>query len=913
MPTQSEHRPDPDVLLARVQRQEAAAQRGKLRIYFGSSAGVGKTYAMLVAARKLRSEGRDVVIGIAETHGREETASLLQDMEVLAPKVISYRNKELSEFDLDAALQRHPELILVDELAHSNVQGQRHPKRWQDVEELLAAGIGVFTTLNVQHLESLNDVVGGITNVRVWETVPDTVFDAADEVVMVDIPADELLARLKAGKVYVPHQAERAANNFFRKGNLMALRELALRRTADRVEGDVQAYRVDKSIESVWKTATAFLTCVGPDPGAERVVRAAARLASQLSADWHAIYVETPSLQRLPAAKRERILGTLQLAQELGATTAVMANAQVAESVIAYARSHNLSKLVIGRDPGRRLWPWQRSSGQKLALLAPDIDLVEIGRAAGPAAQNAGVQNAAQPAPLGTESADRRKAKRLRYLWAALACIAVTVASIPLGARFDRSNIVAIYILTVVLIAVRFGRGPAAMAALLSVGAFDFFFVAPRFSFAVSDVQYLLTFCIMLAVGLITGQLTAGLRFQVRVAAHREERAAALYEIARELSGAVQIEQVVKISDESIERIFHASAALLLPDAKGQLVMSVPRDGAALTVEIGIAQWAFDNGKPAGFGTDTLPGSDVLYIPLRAPIRPRGVLAVKARNRRLLRIPEQRQLLDTLAALIAISLERVHYVGVAQDALVRMESERLRNSLLAALSHDLRTPLTVLVGLAESLALTKPPLSPAQLETADAIQDEARRMSTLVGNLMEMARIESGEVKLNLQWQPLEEVVGVALESSRSMLQHHKVEVCIPRDLPLVRFDAVLLERVLVNLLENASKYTPPGSTVTLSAAVIEDRLSVSVSDNGPGLPKGQEEAVFQKFTRGERESATPGVGLGLSICRAIIEAHQGKIVGVNRPGGGASFTFTLPLGNPPVATAESEVRAVNG
>ncbi|MGO9512283.1 MAG: two-component system sensor histidine kinase KdpD [Steroidobacteraceae bacterium] len=913
MPTQSEHRPDPDMLLARVQRQEAAAQRGKLRIYFGSSAGVGKTYAMLVAARKLRSEGRDLVVGIVETHGREETASLLQDMEVLAPKLISYRNKELSEFDLDAALQRHPELILVDELAHSNVQGQRHPKRWQDVEELLAAGIDVFTTLNVQHLESLNDVVGGITNVRVWETVPDTVFDAADEVVMVDIPADELLARLKAGKVYVPHQAERAAHNFFRKGNLMALRELALRRTADRVEGDVQAYRVDKSIESVWKTATAFLTCVGPDPGAERVVRAAARLASQLSADWHAIYVETPSLQRLPAAKRERILGTLHLAQELGATTAVIANAQVAESVIAYARSHNLSKLVIGRDPARRLWPWQRSSGQKLALLAPDIDLVEIGRAAGPAAQNAGVQNAAQPAPLGAESADRGKAMRLRYLWAALACIAVTLASIPLAARFDRSNIVAIYILTVVLIAVRFGRGPAAMAALLSVGAFDFFFVAPRFSFAVRDVQYLLTFCIMLAVGLITGQLTAGLRFQARVAAHREERAAALYEIARELSGAVQIEQVVKISGESIERIFHASAALLRPDAKGQLVASMPRDEAALTVEIGIAQWAFDKGKPAGFGTDTLPGSEVLYIPLRAPIRTRGVLAVKARNRRLLRIPEQRQLLDTLAALIAISLERVHYVGVAQDALVRMESERLRNSLLAALSHDLRTPLTVLVGLAESLALTKPPLSPAQLETADAIQDEARRMSTLVGNLLEMARIESGEVKLNLQWQPLEEVVGVALESSRSMLQHHKVEVSIPRDLPLVRFDALLIERVLVNLLENASKYTPPGSTVTLSAAVIEDRLSVSVSDNGPGLPKGQEEAVFQKFTRGEREPATPGVGLGLSICRAIVEAHQGKIVGVNRPGGGVSFTFTLPLGNPPVAAAESEVRAVNG
>ena len=906
MPTSTEQRPDPDLLLAKVKRQEADAHRGRLRIYFGSSAGVGKTYAMLAAARKLKAEGRDAVIGVVETHGRSETAALVADMEILAPRLMEYRGKNLSEFDLDAALLRHPSLILVDELAHSNVQGARHPKRWQDIDELLAAGIDVFTTLNVQHLESLNDVVGGITNVRVWETVPDTVFDDADEVVLVDIPADELLERLRAGKVYLPQQVERAANNFFRKGNLMALRELALRRTADRIEGDVQAYRADKSIGSVWKTANALLTCVGPGPGSERVVRAAARLAGQLNAEWHAIYVETPGLQRLPAARREKILGTLSLAQELGATTAVIADADVATSVISYARNHNLSKLVIGRDPARRLWPWQRSSGQKLALLAPDIDLIEIGRTDG-VMQNGDAKSSSWPVIPGAEPSDNRKFKRLRYLWAALACAAVTLLSIPLAEHFDRSNIVAIFILTVVLVAVRFGRGAAALAAILSVLSFDFFFVPPRLSFAVSDVQYLLTFFIMLAVGLITGQLTAGLRFQARVAGHREERAGSLYEIARDLSGAVQIEQVVKISDESIERTFRASAALLLPDAAGQLIMTPSRADTTLNVDTGIAQWAFDKGQPAGFGTDTLPGSEVLYIPLRAPTRARGVLAVKARNRRLLRIPEQRQLLDTFAALIAIALERVHYVEVAQDAVVRMESERLRNSLLAALSHDLRTPLTVLVGLAESLALTKPPLSPAQLESTAAIQDEARRMSTLVSNLLDMARIESGEVKLNLQWQPLEEVVGSALNAAHGMLKQHVVEVRIPRDLPLVRFDALLIERVLVNLLENASKYTPPGSTVELSAQVVADRLSVSVSDNGPGLTVGREEAVFQKFTRGERESATPGVGLGLAICRAIIESHQGKIVATHRPGGGARFTFTLPLGNPPPAAEEPE------
>ena len=379
----SNERPDPDVLLARVKQQEVQAGRGKLRIYFGSSAGVGKTYAMLVAARKLKSEGRDVLVGLIETHGRAETAALLEGMVVLPRITVPHRSKSLTEFDLDAALARHPELILIDELAHSNAAGMRHPKRWQDVEELLAAGIDVFTTLNVQHLESLNDVVGGITNVRVWETVPDTVFDAADEVVLVDIPADELLARLKAGKVYMGPQAEHASQHFFRKGNLMALRELALRRSADRVEGDVQAYRVNKSIDSVWKTDAALLTCVGPDAGSERVVRAAARLASQLNTDWHAIYVETPDLQRLAPARREKILATMNLAQELGATTAVIANADIAGSIIGYARSHNLSKVVIGRDPVRRLWPWQRSSGQKLAMLAPDIDLIEIGRADG--------------------------------------------------------------------------------------------------------------------------------------------------------------------------------------------------------------------------------------------------------------------------------------------------------------------------------------------------------------------------------------------------------------------------------------------------------------------------------------------------------------------------------------------------
>jgi two-component system sensor histidine kinase KdpD len=697
--------------------------------------------------------------------------------------------------------------------------------------------------------------------------------------VLVDIPAEELLARLKAGKVYLSQQAVHAAENFFRRGNLMALRELALRRTADRVEGDVQAYRVDKSIGSIWKTATALLTCVGPDAGAERVVRAAARLASQLNADWHAIYVESPALQRLPAARRETILANLNLARNLGATTAVISSPDVAESVVAYARKHNLSKLVIGRDPSRRLWPWQRSSGQRLAMLAPDIDMIEIGREAKNRASAAGAGTASMTFP-GGDSPERHKRKRLRYVQAALACSGVTGLSMLLTDHFDRSNIVAIYLLTVVLVGMRLGRGPAALAAVLCVSAFDFFFVPPRFSFAVSDVQYLLTFAIMLAVGLMAGQLTAGLRSQARVALHREERAGALYELARDLSGAIKLDQVVKISDESIERTFHATVALLLPDETGRLALASSRNDTDLKFDIGIAQWSFDNAHPAGAGTDTLPGSEVLYIPFRAPVQARGVLALRPKNRRLLKIPEQRQLLDTFAALIAIALERVHYVDIAQDAVVRMESERLRNSLLAALSHDLRTPLTVLLGLAESLTLGKAPLSAEQRETALAMQDEARRMGTLVSNLLDMARIESGEVKLDLQWQPLEEVVGASLDSTRSLLKQHHVDVRLPPDLP---------------------------------AEVQGALLKVAVSDDGPGLPAGREEALFQKFTRGNRESATPGVGLGLAICRAIIESHHGTIIGVNRPGAGVSFSFTLPLGIPPVAATEVDVEVAHG
>ncbi len=884
-------RPDPDALLAQMQARAERAARGKLRIYFGASAGVGKTYAMLNAARKLVGEGKPVLIGVVETHGRADTQAVLEGLEVLPLKQVEYRGKSLAEFDIDAALNLHPPLILIDELAHSNAPGSRHPKRWQDVEELLDAGIDVFTTLNVQHLESLNDVVGGITSIRVAETLPDSVFDKADEVVLVDLPADELLARLKAGKVYQATQAERAAKHFFRKGNLIALRELALRRTADRVENDVQVYRIEKSISKVWKTDAALLACIGPRAGSEHIVRSCARLASQLNTDWFVVYVETPQLQRLPSSQRERILKTLKLAEELGATTAILTGSDIAREIVNYARSKNLSKIVVGR--GHKTWPWLVPHQKRISRFAPDMDLIEIGQGEGE--QFGPLREAGQ-----AKSAEEKTIQdsHWRYAWATGASLLMALIATPLLQLLDLANIVMLFLLTVVLVAVRFGRGPAVVAAVISVIAFDFFFVPPRFSFAVSDVQYLITFAVMLTVGLIIGQLTAGLRFQARVSVHRESRSRALYEFARALSGVLATEQIFETTRSHLERTFRAKVLLLLPDDSGRL--QPPAGQVPDALDTAIAQWSFDRATPAGIGTDTLPTSDFFYLPLIAPMRTRGVLALQPEGRRWILIPEQRQQLDTFAALAAIALERVHYIEVAQKALVGIESERLRNSLLAALSHDLRTPLTSLVGLSESLTRAKPPLPDVQQSVAEALHNEALRMSNLVVNLLDMARIQSGEIKLNLQWQFVEEVVGSALRASAVFLARHSVETRIATDLPLIQIDSLLIERVLCNLLENATKYTPAGSSIIIAAEVSGTMLDIAVRDNGPGLPAGKEDSLFEKFTRGEKESTTPGVGLGLAICKSIVQAHGGKIRAGKAPEGGAAIIFSIPLGTPP-------------
>jgi two-component system sensor histidine kinase KdpD len=886
-------RPSPDALLAEAKAQEAQARRGRLRIFFGATPGVGKTYAMLIEARRLRAQGLDVVIGVVETHGRSETAVLMEGLEILPRQTIEHRGRSLQEFDLDAALQRRPAVLLVDELAHSNAPRCRHPKRWQDVEELLAAGIDVLTTVNVQHIESLNDIVGGITGIRVWETVPDHVFADANEVVLVDLPPDDLLVRLREGKVYLPDQAERAIQNFFRKGNLIALRNLALRQTADRVDDQMRAFRRTSAQERIWHTRDTLLACIGPSDVDEKVVRTAARLATKLDSKWHALYVETPRTRRLPEARQHAILRTLKLAQDLGAETATVAAQDAVAAVLDYARHNNLGRIVAGRSTRvGRGWLARQAFSQRLGARAPDIDIMTVAREEESARRAAAAETASRE--------DARTPVSLRgYLYAALACAGITAVATPLLRHFDLANIVMLYLVGVVFVAHRFGRGPAVLAAILSVVSFDFFFVPPRLTFAVSDVQYLLTFAVMLIVGLVTGHLTAGLRYQARVALHREERARSLYEMSKSLSSALVEEQVVEISDRFVESTFHAKATILLPDLSDKL-QAPPAHGATPAYDLAVAQWCSDRNEPAGAGTDTLPATAQLYLPLKAPMRVRGVLVIEPKNPHLLMIPEQRRLLDTFAALIAIALERIHFVSVAQETLIKMESERLRSSLLSALSHDLRTPLTALVGMAETLSLDLVAAQSEHTDKAGVIREQALRTSRMVNNLLEMARLQSGDVKPRKDWQSLEEIVGSALKGLEPALSEHPVSLDLPADLPLVRCDPLLIERVLVNLLENAAKYTPPGTAIGVTARPAEEQLRVEVWDEGPGLPPGQERAIFAQFVRGEKESVIPGVGLGLAICEAIVEGHGGKIRAENRVPHGARFIFTLPLDEQP-------------
>ncbi|CAM6443975.1 two-component system sensor histidine kinase KdpD [Leclercia adecarboxylata] len=876
-------RPDPDKLL----EQAATPHRGKLKIFFGACAGVGKTFAMLSEAQRLRAQGLDILIGVAETHGRQETAALLAGLATQPSRRIHHRGRLVTEFDLDAALARRPALILMDELAHSNAPGSRHPKRWQDVEELLEAGIDVFTTVNVQHLESLNDVVSGVTGIQVRETVPDPFFDAADEVVLVDLPPDDLRQRLHEGKVYIAGQAERAIEHFFRKGNLIALRELALRRTADRVDDQMRAWRDRQGEEKVWHTRDAILLCIGHGSGNEKLVRTAARLAAKFGSVWHAVYVETPQLHRLPENQRRAILSALRLAQELGAETATLAEQAEDKAILRYAREHNLGKIVIGRRSHRR-WFNRDTFADRLAQRAPDLDLLIVALDDKPAALPA-------KTPDNRAFTEKWRIQLRGCLVAVLLCALITFIANQWLPDFDAANLVMIYLLGVVIVALFYGRWPSVLATVINVVSFDLFFIAPRGTLAVSDVQYVLTFAVMLAVGLLIGNLTAGVRYQARIARYREQRTRHLYEMSKALAVGRTQQDIAHTSQQFIHSTFHARSLILSPDREGALRPLTPVSGMTPWDEA-IARWSFDKGQPAGAGTDTLPGVPYLILPLQH----QGVAIVEPSNLRQLMIPEQQRLLETFTLLVANALERLALTASEEQARLASERESIRNSLLAALSHDLRTPLTVLFGQSEILTLDLAAEGSRHAPQASEIRQHVLNTTRLVNNLLDMARIQSGGFNLKKEWLTLEEVIGSALKTLEPGLGGRHIALDMPDPLALIHVDGPLFERVLINLLENAGKYAGRKAQIGIHASVTPEQLQLEVWDTGPGIPAGQEQAIFDKFARGNKESAIPGVGLGLAICQAIVEVHGGTITAHNRPEGGARFCVTLPRDTPP-------------
>jgi two-component system sensor histidine kinase KdpD len=908
-------RPNPDQLLARVERDKVKARRGRLKIFFGAAAGVGKTYAMLLATRERRSENIDIIVGLVETHGRKETAALMEGLEVLPPKLIEYRGTTLREFDLDAALKRKPSIILVDELAHTNAQGCRHPKRWQDIEELLDAGIDVYTALNVQHLESLNDDIGQISGIRVWETVPDTVFEEATEVELVDLPPDELLNRLNEGKVYLPQQAQEAIKNFFRKGNLIALRELALRQTANRVDAQMLDYREDNSIREVWQVSERIMVCIGPNALAERLVRAGKRLANSLRAEWIVVYVETPELQRLPAEKRDGVLRILRLAEQLGAETVALSAPDMSAALIKLSNERNITKIVMGK-PTRRGWK-RLLLGSVVDMLISDAHNINLYLLGSPRSERGGSGDKAEislyrksPLPgLSVRLSTRKKGYYLGYIWAIVVTLSSALLAHLMFGKFELANLVMFFLLGVVFIATRFGRGPSILASFLGVAIFDFFFVRPYLSFSVSDSQYLVTFVAMLTVGIVISNLTANVRSQAKVAAHRERRATVLYAMSKDLATSQNEDEIVRTAVRHLNSEFGSRNVILFPDPNGLIVY--PKDPSMReslhAADLSVAQWVLDNNEIAGQGTHTLAGAEATYFPLSNGESVVGVLVLLPVNLRRIFLPEQQKLLDTFLQQIAQAITRVRLAEQARKTHLDMEAERLRNSLLSSISHDLRTPLATIVGSASTLVEEDDTLEAEdKLELSRAIYDEAQRMSSLVNNILDMARLDAGVIELNKQWYPLEEIIGTVLTRLQKRLADRLVTVKLPPGIPMIYVDAVMIEQVLINLLENILRYTPDGSPVEIMAEASSFAVEISVADQGPGIPKGIENKLFEKFYRVRHEAAQSGVGLGLAICRAIIEAHGGSIQAQNRPTGGAVFSFMIPLDHtPPVMGPE--------
>lgn len=899
-----EGRGDPERLLARV-RAEEPSTKGSLKCFFGAAPGVGKTYAMLQAAHARRDEGVDVVVGYVETHGRDGTAALLEGLEVLPRGVITYRGRTFEELDLDAALARRPALLLVDELAHSNVPGSRHRKRWQDVLEMLDAGIDVYTTLNVQHVESLNDVVAQITGVVVQETVPDALLERATDVELVDLPPDELLQRLREGKVYKARQAEDAAQSFFRKGNLIALRELALRRTAERVDQQLRGFRQAYGIDATWAVRERVLVSVGPSPLSARLVRAASRMARTLRAEWYAVTVEAPNGPRVTVEARGRINDHLRLAESLGARTATLSGARVADELVAFARRHDVTRIVVGKPTHPR---WRDaifgSLVDEIIRRSGAID-VQVITGDDSDAQRTGGAPLPRPPTRGEDPREYGSAALVVALATGLGCLA--------RGTISEADTVMIYLLAVVLVSFRLGRGAATAGAVLAIAAYDFFFVPPFFAFDVADLRHLVTFAAMLVVGLVVNGLAHRVRAQAEAAREREERTAALYAASVDFAKASGLSDLGRVAVRHFVEVFGGKAEVLLSRHGGALApLAGATPGFVSEKERGVAQWAFDHEQPAGLGTDTLPSATALHLPLRASRGAIGIVSLVPDDPRAppaARDPARRRLLEAFAGQTALAFERALLVDEAQESALVVERERLLNALLTSISHDLRTPLASITG-ATSFLLEEgtPAAAEVRRDMLETVHEEGIRLNRLVNNLLQMTRVSAGALHVQLEWQPLEEVVGIALERLESQVAGLRVDLDLPNDLPAVRIDAVLIEQVLQNLLENAARYGPRGARVLLRAEAGQGEVVVSVDDAGPGIDPQETSRIFDRFYQSEGRhqmladrQKQGGSGLGLAICKGMVQAHGGRIwVERSAALGGASFRFSLPAGRPP-------------
>ncbi len=861
--------------------KEREKQHGNLSVFLGYAAGVGKTYAMLDAARARHAAGADVVVACIETHGQAETDALLQALEIVPGSGGGSRATRLGDLDVDAVLRRRPQLAVVDELAHANDPGARHPKRFQDVQELLSAGIDVYATLNIQDLESLKDVVAQITGILVAETIPDRILDDANEINLVDLSPDELLQRREKGMVHLPEKATQE-DQFFRRGSLTALREIALRRAAARVDDQMRAYMQARAIPGPWPAADRLLVCVSPGTLGERLIRTTKRLADDLKAEWFAIYVETPEHARLAASDRGRIAHMLQLAQELGAQVLTLSGPDVAKAILTYAHTHNVTKIIAGKHAQPR-WAglWRGSVVDQILRESGGIDVYVISGEAETA--------------LGIDLQAWQPHRPWRRYLLTLGLVALTtLLSAPLAQAIAPTNLVMFYLVAVVIAAVTWGRGPSVLAAVLGVLALDFFFVPPHYTFAVADTQYLLTFFGFLMVGLVISALTVRVREQADIAERRRVQTTELYELTRALAASAGLEEVLQAIITHVGQTFGRDAMVWLPEGD-TLKPHTSRSSMKVTEdEFAAAKWAFEHGEPAGSNTTTLPHAGIRCIPLQTAHGVVGVLGSSPADPALLLPQEQWRLLESFASQSALAIERVQFAEQAKQTQVLQATEKLQTALLNSISHDLRTPLVSITGtLSTLLEDGMDPIRQGMIETAYA---EARRLNHLVGNLLDMTRIEAGAMRVRQVPCDVQDVIGSALEQLSDRLKGRKITVELSSPLPLVPMDFVLIVEVLVNLLENACKYSPPNEPIEVQACVANAGLEIRVADRGIGIPAADLQKVFDKFFRVQRPDGVMGTGLGLAICKGIVEAHHGKIWAENRAGGGTVVTVLLPL-----------------